>query len=267
VFASTTNLPFTIDFYLKPGSYVGSELVAADWTKVAQAAGTAAASTSTPSPALLSQVLHVPQGNYGLALRYLGVGPRYNTATSLVTFSNADLAIVTGASAATYTAAFTSTSAVITPRTWAGTIYYGTHNVTGLAGHGFFGPGCAGTLPSSHQSYVTPPQLGGVLSVACDNLPLAIGVMVVGASNTVSAFGPLPVDLGFLGVPGCPLRVSLDATDAVVGVGTTATWNLAIPLTPTLSGLLLYNQLAVLDLAANAFGFVVGDAAGWVLGG
>jgi hypothetical protein len=125
----------------------------------------------------------------------------------------------------------------------------------------------SGTLPSSHQSYVTPPQLGGVLSVACDNLPLAIGVMVVGASNTVSAFGPLPVDLGFLGVPGCPLRVSLDATDAVVGVGTTATWNLAIPLTPTLSGLLLYNQLAVLDLAANAFGFVVGDAAGWVLGG
>jgi hypothetical protein len=97
-------------------------------------------------------------------------------------------------------------------------------------------------------------------------MPFAIGVMVVGTSNTWSGLGPLPIDLGIVGAPGCPLRVSLDHTATVVGSGTSATWSMNLPSAPWLSGALFYNQLAVLDPAANAFGFVVGDAAGWVVG-
>jgi len=69
-----------------------------------------------------------------------------------------------------------------------------------------------------------------------------------------------------LGAPGCPLRVSVDATDTVVGAGTTATWNFAIPNTPGLSGFQLYSQAAVLDPVLNAFGFATSKSYAWILG-
>jgi PKD repeat protein len=266
IITPTVNTAFTVEVYLKQGSYVGHELVPASWTLVGQATGTSNATASQPSNCTMGQTLHIPQGTYGLALRVVGVGPRYITAANLVTFGNGDLALTTGASAATYTTPFTSTSGVITPRTWSGTIYYATHNVTGVAGHGFFGPGCAGTAGVSHQTYTSRPILGGSLAVNCTNVALGVGVMVIGTSNTISGFGPLPVDLGFVGAAGCPLRVSLDATEAVVGAGTTVAWSFPIPNSGALNGLLLFNQLAVLDPAANVFGIVVGDAAGWTLG-
>jgi PKD repeat protein len=266
--SSTVGTAFTVDVYLKQGGYSGNEYVAAPWTKVGTASGTSNTIANQPSYAQFAQVVHIPAGSYGVAMRYIGIAPRYLTVGTLTTYANSDLSLTAGSSAVTTVGPFQGTSTTVnSPRAWSGTLYYGTHNVTGLAGHGFFGQGCAGTLPISHQQYVTPPQLGGTLSINCDNLPFGIGVMVVGTSNTISGFGPLPVDLGIVGAPGCPLRVSVDGTDTVVGAGTTATWNFAIPNVLALNGLLFYNQLAVLDPAANPFGLVVGDAAGWVLGG
>ena len=189
-----------------------------------------------------------------------GITPRYVTLTALTPYTNGDLTLTAGAASLSTAGAFTGTN-LNTPRGWSGTLYYSTENVTSSAGHGFFGPGCAGSLGVSHQTYATRPVTGGTLSVNCNNLPFGIGVMVIGTSNTISGFGPLPVDLGIVGMPGCPLRVSLDATDTVIGAGTTATWNFAIPNNPALAGVLLYNQLAPLDPAANAFGFTLGDAA------
>jgi hypothetical protein len=90
--------------------------------------------------------------------------------------------------------------------------------------------------------------------------------MVVGLSNTLSGgVIPLPLDLGVLGAPGCPLRVSLDVTDTVVGAGTTGNWNFNIPNNPVLVGFQLYNQAASLD-SVNAFGFVMSDAYAWMVG-
>jgi PKD repeat protein len=265
--SSTLNTAFTVDVYLKQGGYSGNEYVAAPWTKVGTASGTSNAVANQPSYAQFAQAVHIPAGSYGVAMRYIGIAPRYLTVAALTTYANSDLSLTAGSSAVTTVGPFQGTSTTVnSPRAWSGTLYYGTHNMTGLAGHGFFGQGCAGTMPISHQQYVTPPQLGGTLSINCDNLPFGIGVMVVGTSNTISGFGPLPVDLGIVGAPGCPLRVSVDATDTVVGAGTAATWNFAVPNVPALNGLLFYNQLAVLDPAANPFGLVVGDAAGWVLG-
>lgn len=268
---NTLNAPFTVDVYLKQGGYSGSEYVPAAWTKVGTAAGTSNPVASQPSNAAFPQALHIPAGSYGVALRYTGIAPRYVTLTSLTTYGNGDMQITAGSAAVTTVGPFTGTGAggtgtVNTPRGWSGTLYYTTQNVTGTAGHGFFGPGCAGSLPVSSQTCTSRPITGGTMSIGCDNLPLGVGVMVVGASNTISGFGPLPFDLGILGAPGCPLRVSLDATDTVLGVAPTATWNFGIPNNPTLAGIVLYNQLAVLDPVANAFGIVMGNAAGWTVG-
>ena len=263
--STTLSTAFTVDWYLKIGGYAGFELNPAPWTLVGTANGTSNPVSGAPSNAAFAQPLYLPAGSYGVALRYVGITPRYLTLTGLTPYANGDLTLTAGAASLSTAGAFTGTN-LNSPRAWAGTIYYDTHNVSGAAGHGFFGPGCAGSLPASHQTYITRPVIGGTLSVAIDNLPFDLGVMVVGLSNSISGLGPLPLDLGLIGAPGCPLRVSPDGTATVVGAGNTATWSFPIPNTATLSGLLLYNQMAVLDPAANAFGFVTGDAAGWVLG-
>lgn len=264
---STTNTAFTVDVYLKLGGYSGFEYVPSAWTKVGAASGTSNPVANQPSYAAFAQPLYIPEGSYGIALRYIGVNPRYVTLTSIATVGNGDLSLTLGSAAATTTAPFQGTSTTVnTPRMWSGTIYYGTHNITGQAGFGWYGPGCASSLGVTHQTYVTPPTLGGTLTIQLDNMPYALGVIVVGLSRTTSAFGPLPFDLGIIGAPGCPLRVSPDATGTVLGSGTGAVWSFGIPVNPALQGALLYDQVAVFDPAANALGFAFSDAAAWLLG-
>ncbi|HEX6813259.1 MAG TPA: PKD domain-containing protein [Planctomycetota bacterium] len=262
VITTTLSTPFTIDCFLKLGTHVGSEYQPAPWTKVGTASGTSNPVSNGPSHAAFPQPLYIPAGTYGMALRYVGIIPRYTTQAAVTTVSNADLSLQLGSAAATTVAPFQGTSTTVnTPRAWSGTLHYSTTNITGVAGHGWFGPGCAGTMGVSHQAYVTRPVTGGTLSVNIDGLPFGVAVMVIGATRF-----PAPVDLGIIGAPGCPLYISLDATETVIGAPPSATWNFAIPNAPVLAGSLLYNQAAVFDPAANAFGFVMGDAAGWVVG-
>ena len=61
--------------------------------------------------------------------------------------------------------------------------------------------------------------------------------------------------------PGCPLRVSVDVMETVVG----NTWSFNIPNDPLLIGFKVYNQAAPLD-TINAFGFVTSHAYGWTIG-
>jgi PKD repeat protein len=260
----TISTPFTADVYLKMGTYQGSELNPAPWTQVGTASGTTPAVANTPANSSFPIPLYIPFGSYGVAIRYVGAYPRYVTQAALTTWSNGDLSLTAGAASLSTLGAFTGTN-LNSPRSWAGTLYYGTNNVTSLAGYGWFGPGCPGSVGQSHLVNTTQPQLGGTLSVNVSNMQFAVGLMIIGLSNTISGFGPLPVDLTGLGMPGCPLRVSLDATDAVIGVGTSATWNFPIPNSAPLVGMLLYNQCANFD-TINTFGMVVSDASGWVLG-
>jgi autotransporter-associated beta strand protein len=198
----------------------------------------------------------------GGTLRYTGISPRYTTGTG--TFGNGDLSLSLGAVGVTTAGPF-ATGTLNTPRTWAGTLYYDSHNINGSAGYGFFGDGCAGTLGKTSMPASSQPTLGGTLTVGLDNLPFGIAVMVLGTSNTVGPLGPLPLDLGILGAPGCPLRVSVDVTDTVVGAGNAATWSFAVPNSGALAGFKLYNQAAVLD-TSNAFGFVTSKAYAWIVG-
>jgi PKD repeat protein len=259
---TTLSTAFTVDVYLKQGSYVGSEFVPAAWTQVGIASGTSNAVANQPSNAVLAQPLYLPQGQYGVALRYTGISPRYVNGTG--TFGNGDLSLTLGAVGVTTAGPF-ATGTLNTPRTWSGTLYYDSHNINGSAGYGFFGDGCAGTLGKTSMPASSQPTLGGTLTVGLDNLPFGIAVMVLGTSNTAGPLGPLPLDLGILGAPGCPLRVSVDVTDTVVGAGNAATWSFAVPNSGALAGFKLYNQAAVLD-TSNAFGFVTSKAYAWIVG-
>ena len=259
------NTAFTADVYLKTGTYQGAELTPAPWTLVGTASGTTGAVANLPAIATFPAPVYIPQGLYGVAIRYVGPYPRYVTLPALTTYGNGDLSLTAGAASLSTTGAFTGTN-LNSPRGWCGTLYYGTNNITGSAGYGWFGPGCPGTLGPISIANTTQPQIGGTLSTTLNNLQFGIAVMVLGTSNTLSGGTiPLPLDLGILGAPGCPLRVSLDVTDTVVGAGTTANWNFSIPNNPALSGFKLFNQAASLD-PVNAFGFALSSAYGFILG-
>jgi PKD repeat protein len=265
-YSATLNAAFTVDVFLKQGLYQGSELNATPWTKVATASGTSAPATGQPSNVTFPLPLHIPQGSYGVAMRFVGITPRYVANTGLLTYNNTDLAITVGAVSLSTSGAFTGTS-LLPSRAWSGTLYYTTNNVGNFAGYGWFGQGCPSTLGRTNIVGTNRPTLGGTLTTSLDNLPWGIAVMVLGLSNTVSGGTlPLPLDVGFLGAPGCSLRVSLDVTDTVVGTAPNGAWSLAIPNDPLLMGFLVYNQAAVFDPAANTFGFALSHAYGSVLG-
>ncbi|HEX5096130.1 MAG TPA: PKD domain-containing protein, partial [Acidimicrobiia bacterium] len=115
---------FTVDVYLKQGTHVGSEANAAAWTKVGTASGTSNPVAAQPSNSAFPLPLHIPQGSYGVALRFIGITPRYLSGAN--TYANGDLSLTTGAAQSTSAGPFTG--GVLTPRTWSGTLYYGTTN-------------------------------------------------------------------------------------------------------------------------------------------
>jgi hypothetical protein len=91
-------------------------------------------------------------------------------------------------------------------------------------------------------------------------------LLVIGRSNTSSAFGPLPLGLATSGMPGCTLNTSIDIATLVVGSSGRAEDMLAIPYDPLLVGAHFYEQALVLDPVANPFGAVMSDAAAAVVG-
>jgi PKD repeat protein len=260
-----TPLGCTVWITASPGGYLANHTNAAVWRQVATGTGTFAGGTlAAPVPVAmtLSNPIHIPAGTFGMAVHMTtGSGLAYNFAAAPFTWSGPDFDIVTGNAK---TGPFVATATA--SRGFNGRFHYSTPTVGSLGGYGYFGAGCAGTLGITHVINSTQPVIGTALDTSLDNLELGIAVMVVGLSNTVSGGSiPLPLDLGSLGAPGCPLRVSLDVTDTVVGAGTTASWSLAIPNNPLLLGFRLYSQAAPLS-SSNAFGFVTSDAYAWSVG-
>ena len=262
--STTLSTPFTVDWYVKEGTYSGFELNAAPWTQVGTASGVSNPVSGAPSNATFPQAIYLPAGSYGIAMRFVGITARYISLTVPTTYGNGDLALTAGSASLSTAGAFTGTN-LNTPRAWCGTLYYSTHNIAGQAGYGFFAPGCAGSMGVSHLAG-NAPQLGTPLNVTIDNLPLSAAIMLTGFSRTTSAFGPLPLDLTPFGAPGCVGRVSPDATLFVFGAGNTANWGFTVPNDPSLSGLPMYNQAIAVDPGFNALGGVTSDAAALIIG-
>src|SRR5262245_45119270 len=82
--------------------------------------------------------------------------------------------------------------------------------VTYGASYETFGTGCPGALgvPALAATPGSVPTLGLTLSVDVSNLPLGIGLMITGLSNTLLGGAvPLPMPLAAFGFPGCDLLV------------------------------------------------------------
>ncbi|MCB9884917.1 MAG: PKD domain-containing protein [Planctomycetes bacterium] len=265
VFGSVTNAPFTVEMFVKTGTYTGFTGAAEEWVSAGIASGTSAASTTTPSNCTFTQPIQLPMGLHGIKLWYIGTGPRYQTGSGLTTVGNADMMMTLGTSRGSSTVDPWAGSD-ITPRWWSGTIYYDTNNVSGSAGIGAFAPGCAGTMGVPHMTASGNPTLGSTLTLTVDNLPLSNMIMCTGFSNTTSLFGALPFDATPFGAPGCFLRVSTEAVLFVVGAGNQATWNFVIPNNPAFTGQVFFNQALAGDPTANAFGAIASDAHSMIIG-
>lgn len=264
VFGSVLNTPFTVDMYVKHGTYVGAEATATEWALVNTGSGTSASANTLPSLVSFPQAQYLPPGVHGIKLLYNGTGPRYQNLTANTTVGNGDLSLTVGISRSTTVAnPFGGTNTLL--RAWSGTIYYSTHNLAGLAGFGAFAPGCAGSLPVAKLTG-NLPRLGTTFNLGVNNLPLSVGILMTGFGNTASAFGPLPLSLATFGAAGCFGRVSPDVTTLLVGASNAATWSLPVPNAPALSGLRLFQQVLALDSTANALGAVVSDASALQLG-
>ena len=136
--------------------------------------------------------------------------------------------------------------------------------VTYGASYETFGTGCPGALgvPTLAAAPGSVPTLGLTLSVELGNLPVGVGLMITGLSNTLLGGAvPLPFPLAGLGFPGCDLLVDPLTVDTVIGPGTMATWSFPIPATPTLAGFELFNAGVSLDTGPGFLAFSNGGRA------
>ncbi len=126
--------------------------------------------------------------------------------------------------------------------------------------------GCPSTLGTSQLLPATMPRIGTNLFVIVDKLPFSLGAMLTGFSDTNAGGVPLPLDVTFLGLPGCSLQTSAEVFQGLTGGGTTASYLLSIPNQQSLLGAQLYQQVFVIDPPLNSFGGALSDAARMTVG-
>ncbi|MEE9125866.1 MAG: hypothetical protein V3U11_01885 [Planctomycetota bacterium] len=122
-----------------------------------------------------------------------------------------------------------------------------------------FGKGCAGRSGTLGLAATPRPRLGTTFTATVSNLPPLAATrtfMIFGASNTTWNGNKLPLDLGFLGAPGCNLNVSFDL---LLSLGGGSQFKLAVPNDTRLLGVKFYMQAYTADSTANAAGLVVSN--------
>jgi hypothetical protein len=118
-----------------------------------------------------------------------------------------------------------------------------------------YGVGCAGSNGTPRLGFSGSAQAGNTLSVDLQNgVPSGLAVLIASTTNAA----PFPLDLGFLGMPGCRLYTDLTFLDVVLLDGAGA-GSFPFPVPPGVFGFLFYTQFACLDPAANAFGFTTSN--------
>ncbi|MBZ0152725.1 MAG: hypothetical protein K8J09_14465 [Planctomycetes bacterium] len=120
-------------------------------------------------------------------------------------------------------------------------------------------PGSSGLPP--RLGYGGSAQIGNTVQIELDDGPSnSLAILVYSFVPRVG-----PVDLAFLGAPGCGAMVFADViiTHPLVGSGATV----SIPLQPGLpSGFAVWNQWFVLDLPANPFGMTTSNLGRFLIG-
>lgn len=117
--------------------------------------------------------------------------------------------------------------------------------------------------PPLELSASTRPVLGTPWNLSLANIPPSsfVGVDIFGAAD------PGINDLFFIGMPGCPLRASLDVTNAWVVTGSTHSFGFLVPNVPSLVGFNLFTTSAVFQLPGqNPFGAMTSNGVRGQLG-
>jgi hypothetical protein len=131
-----------------------------------------------------------------------------------------------------------------------------------------FGVGCAGTATPPSLKAPNPPTLGTSFTLEIGNLkPLTAGIIVLGNTDKTWNGVPLPLDLKFLGMPGCNLLVNwLVEINIFARNGGTEILKVTIPNDPKLLNVEFYNQAWVLDSAANSLGIATSNGGKGIIG-
>lgn len=250
--------PLTVNLYQTEGTYVGKTGDATLWRLIAsETVSSAGGGQRTFVP--LSSPVHLAFGTFGICMEHIGASPTYTNLGVPLTISNADLSITAGLSQAD--PVFDPAAATYSPRVANIALHYSTSAATSVAGYGYLGSGCAGTLGVPTNVSTTQPVLGGQATIVVDNLPLSIGVMALGTVRSAP-----PVDLVVVGMPGCLLHHNAVVLSTMIGVANSATLNFGVPINVALIGMQIYTQAASLDPGNNALGFALSDAAVMLVG-
>lgn len=112
------------------------------------------------------------------------------------------------------------------------------------------------------------PQFGNQVPIRLTQAtPSTIAILLTGLSATQWNGVPLPLPLDSLGASGCDLLTSWDFDQWVtVGANGRGTGLIDVPNDFTLNGVSFFNQFAVYDPLANAFGFALTNAGHGVIG-
>ena len=113
------------------------------------------------------------------------------------------------------------------------------------------GVGCANG-PSLDAAGSSLPNLGGTFTLELSGLPPQPGAAYLAYGFDIAnlAGATLPIELGFLGLPGCNLWLAPSRGDVVVHGGAAVQRSLPIPNTPSLAGVHFAAQALVFDAAA-----------------
>ncbi|MFY9344282.1 MAG: hypothetical protein WAT39_17455 [Planctomycetota bacterium] len=120
-----------------------------------------------------------------------------------------------------------------------------------------FGSGCLGSTSATPVlGFTAAPALGTTFAVTLNGaLPGALVALVFGSSRVADPFGPLPRDLGLIGMAGCTQYTDLGGMLATFATATgTAQMPFTLPPNPALAGTRPPVQWLCLDALANPLG-------------
>lgn len=117
------------------------------------------------------------------------------------------------------------------------------------------GDGCVGSNGTPRHTFTGTAQPNGTITFDLANgVPSGIGLLIAGTTNS----GALPFDLSILGAPGCFAYTDLGFAGALA-LDPTGAISTPVVIPQGLIGFRFFTQYAVLDLAANSFGFTTSN--------